>query len=144
MEIYLIYGEENVGKTTTCRKILDWLDAHNWKQITYGSIENPAEGWIGDFKAKGVINDKTVAVYSPGDDCGHIREAISFGLQLPCSDILIATVRKGIHYHKPLEHFKNSPEHTINWLTLHRCANAAEQHSQEEELTKQITDKIIL
>lgn len=138
MKIILIYGEKDAGKTTTCRRIHDWLKAQGWNQSSYAKIENPADGWFNDFKVKGVHKKKTIAIYSPGDDCGHVREALSFAQELPSCDVLIATIRKGIHYTQPLAAVANSPQHTIISFTLAKGTTISEKSQFEDELANQI------
>lgn len=134
MKIFLIYGEKDAGKTTACRKILDWLNAHGWNQLCYEKIENPADNWFGDFMAKGVFNGKTIAIYSPGDECAHVRAALSFATESPVCDILIAAVRKGIHYNGALSPFCNSPSYTIMWRTLTAGTTIMEKEELEDAL----------
>lgn len=141
MKIFLIYGEKDAGKTTTCQKILDWLNASGWSQISHAKIEDPADNWFNDFKVRGIYKDQNIAIYSPGDDYAHICEALSFGLQSPCCDVLIATVRKGIHYNKPLASVSNSPQHTITWFTLKKGVTLAEKTYLEKDIVEQITGK---
>lgn len=138
MKILLIYGEENAGKTTTCQKILDWLNARGWNQLSYEKIEDPADGWFDDFKVKGTFNGKTIAIYSPGDDRGHVRNAISFSHESPACDILVATIRKGIHYTQPLSSVTNSPQYVTTRFILKKVTSVAEKGRLEDEIVRQI------
>ncbi len=109
--------------------------------MTHEKLENPADNWFNDFKAKGCFNNKVIAIYSPGDEKEHLREAISFAQTNPCCDILIATVRKGIHYSQPLTTVSNSPLNTIEWFTLKSGTTISEKNRHEDELVRQIVNK---
>lgn len=140
MKIILIYGEENAGKTTTCRKILDWLNSYGWNQQKYQSFDKPSADWYGDFCVKGIFNGKTIAIYSAGDERAHLRAALIYANEPPICDILIATVRKGIHYTAPLTTFVTQPNDTVLWLTLEKGCTSKEITENEEVLEKSITD----
>lgn len=139
MKIILIYGEENAGKTTTCRKIFDWLNSHGWNQQKYQSFDKPSADWYGDFCVKGIFNGKTVSIYSAGDERAHLRAALIFAHESPCSDILIATVRKGIHYIAPLTTLVDKSNDTVEWLTLKKGHTSKVITENEETLVKNIT-----
>ena len=139
MKNFLIYGEENAGKTTTCQKILDWLNANGWSQISHEKIENPADSWFNDFKAKGIFNNKTIAIYSPGDDRAHVRAALSFANDPAACDILIATVRKGIRYRQVTDPLEVSPQYSVCWETLERYDDVPDKENAENNLVKKLT-----
>lgn len=77
MRIVLIYGGKHVGKTTTCKRLLEWLNSQGCKQFSYHSFDKPEDNWYGDFCAKGTYNGKTIQVYSPGDESAHLRRALA-------------------------------------------------------------------
>ncbi len=138
MKIFLIYGEKDAGKTTTCQKILDWLNFKGWNQQAYQSFDKPSADWYGDFCVKGTFHDKAIAIYSAGDEKAHLSEALSFAHESPCCDILIATVRKGIHYIDPLTNHVNQSNDTVEWVTLEKDSISKTMDENEEVLVKNI------
>ncbi|MDE6049349.1 MAG: hypothetical protein K2G09_06620, partial [Paramuribaculum sp.] len=92
MKIYLIYGERDSGKTTTCAKILKSLIALGASVNSYETLR-----WKDDFKALTAFQGKTIGIYSPGDSKTQLQAAINMGKNKGC-DILIATIRKNIAY----------------------------------------------
>lgn len=133
MKIFLIYGEKDAGKSTACSKILKLLLALSAKVKFYDTFT-----W-GDFKTLVTFDNKLIGIYTPGDERGHLREAIAFGYDNGC-DILVATVRKGIAYNAPLEDVpaKDEPERIV----ISKGADDAEMEHLEKGLAIDILNKI--
>lgn len=134
MKIYLIYGEKDAGKTTTCHKLLKCL-------LSLGGVLKFHEtfAWENDFKSITEFEGKRIVIYSPGDDCGHLRDAIAFGTDNNF-DILVATVRKGIAYSATLKEMDGS--NSVEWITLHKGATDAEREHNENGIVLEQLDKI--
>ena len=134
MKIYLIYGEKDAGKTTSCQKLLKCLQSLGGTLKTYSTFD-----WANDFKCVTEFENKRIGIYSPGDDRGHLSDAITFGTDYNC-DILVATVRKGIAYNAPLNEMDggNSGE----WITLHKGATDADLDYNENGIAIELLDRI--
>lgn len=133
MKIFLIYGEKDAGKSTSCSKILKLLSALGAKVKFYDTFS-----W-GDFKALMTFENKLIGIYTPGDERAHLRESIAFGSDYDC-DILVAPVRKGIAYNAPLEEI--SDKDVAEWITIAKGADSAEIEHLENGLAIDVLNKI--
>lgn len=133
MKIFLIYGEKDAGKSTSCSKILKLLLALGAKVKFYDTF------YWGDFKALVTFENKLIGIYTPGDERAHLCEAIAFGYDNGC-DILVAPVRKGIAYNAPLEEISNKDE--AEWVEIAKGADEAEMEHLENGLAINILNKI--
>lgn len=134
MEIKILYGEEGVGKSTTCRKLLKVLVALNARVLAYEEFE-----W-GDFKATLLINGKRVSIYSAGDEKGHLRNAIEYGRNSKCA-LLVCCERKYIHWKETIEGLKDGEYH--EWLTLESYKEMNEKDKQQNKIVLNILNSII-
>ncbi len=134
MKIYLIYGEKDAGKTTACQKLLKCILSLGGKLKSYDTFT-----WNNDFKSVTEFESKRIGIYSPGDERGHLSEAITFGTDHNC-DILVATVRKGIAYNAPLNEMSDS--NSGEWITLHKGATDAELDYNENGIVIELLDRI--
>ncbi|MDE5745847.1 MAG: hypothetical protein K2H84_09390 [Paramuribaculum sp.] len=93
MKILLIYGEQDAGKSTVCKRVYCALKS-------LGAIVERYERFPwGDFKAILVVNGYKIGIYSAGDSKQLILEARQFGEENGC-DILIGAVRYHTHYNE--------------------------------------------
>lgn len=134
MKLLIVYGENDSGKTTSCVKLLKCLIALGGTVKSYDTFD-----WPDDFKSLLEFRHKRIGIYSPGDERGHLTEAIAFGKNNNC-DILVATVRKGIAYNAPLQNIgaNNSGE----WVTLASGLNIDEKDNNENGAVIEILNKI--
>lgn len=95
MKKYLVYGDEVYAIRTTCLKILRILHSLEARIESYSEISQE------DFSSVVIFNDRRIAIYSAGSASSELREALSFADNNNC-DVLITTVRKGIHYNTVL------------------------------------------
>ena len=138
MKIVLIWGVEGSGKTTTCRKLLKTLLSLGGDSVSYevffydGNISN-------DFKSLLLLDNKKIAIYSAGDEKGHIRNAVKFGEGNAC-DVLIGTWRHKVHFNEPLEGYVQNKD----WfrVNLTGTETPSEQNAAENSLIPKILEKI--
>lgn len=133
MKTFLIYGEKNAGKTTTCRRLLNTLRGLAQTVNFYEFFE-----W-GDFKSILTINDKKVAIYSAGDEKYHLQAALDFGKAWEC-DVLVAVVSYRIHYNEPLEEMEAGKD--FIWHTLEKGVDEKEMEINELRITLELLNKI--
>lgn len=133
MKIFLLYGEKDAGKTTTCRKLLKCIMALGGAIVSYDTFK-----WVKDFKCVTTFANKRIGIYSPGDEKSHLRDAISFGFEQKC-DILVATVRKGISYNSALNEM--DLENDCVWITLGKEATTNLQDSNENHIVIKLIDE---
>lgn len=134
MKIYLIYGEKDAGKTTACQKLLRCILSLGGSLKFYEAFV-----WENDFKCITEFESKRIGIYSPGDDRGHLRDAITFATDNNF-DILVATVRKHIAYNEPLKEIDNG--NSYEWITLYKGATDAEFDYNENGIVITLLDKI--
>ncbi|WP_300910254.1 hypothetical protein [Muribaculum intestinale] len=134
MKIYLIYGEKDAGKTTTCNKLLKCILSLGGTLKSYDTFD-----WAEDFKSVAEFEGKRIGIYSPGDERGHLSGAITLGVDNNC-DILVATVRKGIAYNAPLQ--KMGEENPEKWITLVKGGTEAERDNYENRVVIGLLDNI--
>lgn len=134
MIIRNIYGEEGVGKSTVCLKFLKCLLALNAKVNTYNTFE-----W-GDFKAMLTLADTRIAIYSAGDEKGHLMDAIDFGREV-CCDYLICCERKNIHWREVIEGLNENELH--NCITLENAIDPNEREIKQNELVVNLLNLIL-
>lgn len=134
MIIRIIYGEEGVGKSTVCLKFLKCLLALNAKMNTYNTFE-----W-GDFKAMLTLADTRIAIYSAGDEKGHLMDAIDFGRELNC-DYLICCERKNIHWKVAIEGLTENE--TYDWITLKSFDDSNEREISQNHLVFYLLNLIL-
>lgn len=134
MNVILIYGEQDVGKTSVCNQLKERILSCG------GVLENfTAFNWLNDFKSLIFWQNQQIAIYSPGDEKGHLVDAIAFGEDNKC-DTLVATVRKGIAYNDPLSNV--SENNTIEWIPLKRGITIEEMKGYEADVVIKLLDKI--
>ena len=134
MKIFLIYGEKDAGKTTACQKLLKCILSLGGKLKSYDTFT-----WDNDFKSVTEFESKRIGIYSPGDDRGHLRDAITFATDNNF-DILVATVRKHIAYNEPLKEIDEG--NSYEWITLHKGATDAEFDYNENGIVIELLDRI--
>lgn len=134
MEIKILYGEEGVGKSTSCRKLLKVLVALSAQVLVYEEFE-----W-GDFKATLLINGKRVSIYSAGDEKGHLRNAIEYGRTSKCA-FLLCCERSYIHWKETIEGLKDWE--TYDWLTLKAYEEMNEKDIQQNKIVINLLNSII-
>ena len=109
MKTYLIYGEQNAGKSTTCRRLFSTLRGLDATVDYYERFE-----W-GDFKAVLTLNGVKIAIYSAGDEKQHLKNAIVLANEKNC-EILVAVVRSRTHYNETLQDLTCGED--FFWFTL--------------------------
>lgn len=134
MKLILIYGEKDAGKTTTCIRLLRSLIALGGVVKFYDTFD-----WENDFRAIIEFQHRRVGIYSPGDERGHLRDALSFGTDNNC-DILVATVRKGIAYNAPLR--ETDVANSVEWIELDKGDSEEWMDAAENGAVIEILDKI--
>ena len=94
MKILLIYGEQDAGKTTVCKRVFSALKG-------LGATLNYYElfPWGDDFKAIFTVNGIKIGISSAGDSKQLIADARQFGQENGC-DILVGAVRYHTHYNE--------------------------------------------
>lgn len=115
---YLIYGDAEAGKTTTCHNILKALLSFGARLIRYEDIS------YGDFTAILNFHEVKVAIYSAGDDNRHLKAALAMANDYGC-DILVATVRSYVKYRDPLSPYTEGIDY--EWRTLSNSSTKTEQ-----------------
>ncbi|MDE5567241.1 MAG: hypothetical protein K2J12_02240 [Muribaculaceae bacterium] len=140
MKIFLIYGEQDTGKSTVCRRLfsalkgldatIDYLDA---------TIDYYERFEWGDFKSILTLNGVKIAIYSAGDEKQHLLAAREFGQTRGC-DLLISAVRYHTHYNETLEDL--TCEKDFFWLTLDKGADPEEMNSNENLIAFDLLYKI--
>lgn len=91
MTVFLIYGEEDSGKTSLCRKLNKLFTVIS----EAGSfIEKRKEK---DFRSLIKLRDCTISIYSAGDDQETLNEGLQWAKDKNC-DYHIASIRKGVKY----------------------------------------------
>ena len=111
-------------------KILHTLDA---QVLLYSEMFDE------DFKAVVRYAGKRIAIYSPGDECGHLKEAIQFGNDKDC-DCLIAAVRKGTHYNTVLP--EPAEDNRPDWIELDISEDLSDKILKVNEVALEIIVKL--
>ncbi|MDE5829583.1 MAG: hypothetical protein K2H48_06315 [Duncaniella sp.] len=125
MKIFLIYGEQDAGKSTVCRRLFYALKGLDATVDYYERFE-----W-GDFKAIQTLNGAKIAIYSAGDEKQHLLAARKFGQDKGC-DVLISAVRYHTHYNETLEDL--TCEKDFFWLTLDKGSDTDEMNFNETKI----------
>ncbi|MDE5595371.1 MAG: ATP-binding protein [Muribaculaceae bacterium] len=133
MKIFLIYGEQDTGKSTVCRRLFSALKGLDATIDYYERFE-----W-GDFKSILTLNGVKIAIYSAGDEKQHLLAAREFGQTRGC-DLLISAVRYHTHYNETLEDL--TCEKDFFWLTLDKGADPEEMNSNENLIAFDLLYKI--
>lgn len=134
MIIQIIYGEEGVGKSTVCLKLLKCLLALNANVKTYSTFD-----W-GDFKVSVTINDKKISIYSAGDEKGHLMDAVEFGRETD-SDYLICCERKNIHWREIIDGLNENEQH--DWITLDVISDPNEREKLQNDIVISLLNLIL-
>lgn len=134
MKIYLIYGEQDAGKTTACRKLYNCIISLGGVLKFYDTFK-----WENDFKCVTEFDGKRLGVYSPGDERGHLSDAIAFGNENNC-DVLVAAVRKRIAYNAPLQEMGDT--NSDKWLTLDKGVTEDERRWNVNRIVIALLNKI--
>ena len=133
MRLILIYGEQGAGKTTACVKIMKILHTLDAQVLLYSEMFDE------DFKAVVRYAGKRIAIYSPGDECAHLKEAIQFGDDNQC-DCLIAAVRKGTHYNTVLP--EPTDDDRPDWIELDASDSLDDKILKQNEVVLEIIVKL--
>ena len=133
MKIYLIYGEQDAGKSTVCRRLFSALKGLDATVDYYERFE-----W-GDFKTVLTLNGLKIAIFSAGDAKQLLADAREFGQNRRC-DVLISAVRYHIHYNETIEDL--TCEKDFFWLTLDKGADAEEMNRNETRIAFDLLCKI--
>ncbi len=96
--------------------------------------------WDGDFKCVLKKKRECIAIYSPGDERGHLSDAIKYGKDNSCQ-LLVVPVRKGIRYNAPLNELDDND--AKEWLTLNSGCLEEELDLNENRLVCEIIQKIV-
>lgn len=83
--LYVLYGAENTGKTSTLRYLAQKLD--KVATLTSGRIECES-----DFSVTFKIKEKIVSIVTPGDNAEIIKEHLGLN-DVPSSNIIICASR---------------------------------------------------
>lgn len=119
MTFILICGEQNSGKTSTCKKLRDMIELNaNFKKCGYPSSAMSVEV-LEHYENGG----KHIVLYSPSDDNGRIRRLATyiddFGAASETKDkrpdIIIATIREsGVYMSRMLALLEAIADNTTN------------------------------
>lgn len=134
MKIYLIYGEQNVGKSTACRHLFSVMKGLDATVDFYERFE-----W-GDFKAALTLNGVKTAIYSAGDEKHHLEDAIDFSAKREC-EILVAVVRSRTHYNETLRDLTCGED--FFWFTLESGRDIEEMDANESRIVVNILKEIV-
>lgn len=134
MKYHFVYGQPDVGKTTTILTLFKALLVMGGKTLEYRHIFDD------DFQAIVSYLRKNVAIYSLGDECKHLRSAIEFTKSCSC-EILVAAVRKGTHYNTALDSFGIKGEE-VRWHEYNDLDGAPASHSRQNEQAIEILKEI--
>lgn len=134
MKIHLIYGKSDAGKTTTCRKLLKTLLAFGASLRFYETFGDS------DFYALLTIGDKTVGIYSAGDEKSHLRYALNFGRERNC-DVLVAVVSYYKHYSDLLDGMEEDKDYW--WHTLEKGNDSADKRNYSNQIVLVLLNTII-
>lgn len=108
--VFLLYGEENVGKTTLCKQIHDLFSS-----IPGSIIEEFHPLKDGDFKSKIRLPAFSISIYSSGDDQETLNADVEWATYANC-DYHIGVVRKNTEYGKHVD--KLGIDNKIIWINL--------------------------
>lgn len=137
MKLLLIYGEPEVGKTTTCKRLFNTIRGLDSTVDFYERFS-----W-GDFKSILTLNNSKIAIYSAGNEKQHLKGAIDFGNSWGC-EVLVATVNARTHYNEPLDGLVCGED--FDWFTLPKGNTLEEVQLNELKLIlcllKSITETI--
>ena len=136
MKIYFIYGDQDSGKTFTCRKLREKILEKNISEISHGTFK-----WDNDFYSGFNDGDKKLAVYSAGDSASMLRDALNFGLDNKC-DILITAIRTNIKYKKPIHECLTQGKDDFEWITLPSSETDEEREANEDKLAQKLLELI--
>ena len=125
MKVYLIYGEQDAGKSTVCHRVFSSLKGLGATVYYYERFE-----W-GDFKSALTLYGMKIAIYSAGDEKQHLLAARKFGQDKGC-DVLISAVRYHTHYNETLEDL--TCEKDFFWLTLDKGSDTDEINFNEAKI----------
>lgn len=133
MKIHLIYGKSDAGKTTTCRKLLRTLMALNAAFRFYEAFGES------DFQTMLTIDQKTICIYSAGDEKLHLNYALEFGKEKGC-DILIAVVSCNKHYSASLKGYEEGKD--FFWHILEKGADDSLKEMNSNKMVLELLKSI--
>ncbi len=130
---YLIYGDAEAGKTTTCHIIMKALLSLGGVMRRFETISSD------DFSALLEFYGLNVGIYAAGENNEHLRNAFEMVEETEC-DILIATVRRRIKYGDILAPFKEGVD--FEWHTLNNPITKADHARLCNSLAMEIISEI--
>ncbi|MDE5744229.1 MAG: hypothetical protein K2H84_01045 [Paramuribaculum sp.] len=133
MKRFIIWGESDAGKTTTCIRMYNVLKSMGATVLYYEIVPEY------DFKAVLMLNNTKICIYSAGDAKGHLIEAIQFGANYVC-DILIGVISYYKHHNEALGEFREGED--FEWRTLTKFEDIVEKDFAENKLVMNLLNEI--
>lgn len=133
MNVFVIYGKQDSGKSTACYKLLELLVQSSAQTLYFDQpdVNTPLPPGK-DFKAMLEFQQKKILITSDGDNCSIIANNINRAIAQQPDDFILA-IRSRTHYKASLSKLQAGPNNHVRFFSMPESHTIAEWNKEETQ-----------